>query len=709
MATVIDALVTTLGLDSSGMTKGAAEGDKALKTIEQRSEKTSKAVSRGAKDMTESLRGVKTELLGLLAVFGVALSIKGVEGFFTSMTKSDASTGRFAANIGLSAKRLDAFRIVAKEFGDTGEAAMQSLQAVSTGVSEALMTGQSAFVNTARANGIVVRNAHGQFLATDQIMENIGKRLRDIAAAHKGPIGRQLAMNLAGRLGVGSYFNELMDPNFGSNLQHAQGLSGMTAGAVAQAKALQKQWADIGATFDKIKNQIYTAFGPVLIKLSTDFERWLEKVDFSKVAKSAEKFIEGIPWGKLEAWLAGIKWSKMKDDVVAFIDKLGSLVKEFKGDLKPALEILGGLFALKLITPITSVIGLLTGTGGLVTAIGLASAAMAGWKIGTWIEENLSQKHQDDIGRFVAQILALSGDKDAQDALDTEYENKHPAAHPVVGKPKQLAPKQIAAEVKAGDYGRMGFWELQRWKSHSDYGDIGVGDAFDPQHVRGMTNAAYFSALEKQYGLPAGSLASKFKRESANGTLLQSSAGALGPMQFMPKTAASLGLHGGEVYDLAMSADAAARLMVENHKRFGSWDKAAAAYNWNPNSLQKLMTKNAKNGLMWYVGLPDETAKYVNNYRKDLGEAPLPVSNTRVNGIAYTRKTALPLSPAQAAAPPVVAKVAAAGQPAANGATYNIDTVNINTRATDAAGIKKSLATSLASNRTVNSANTVVE
>lgn len=730
-ATVIDALVTTLGLDSTGMKKGAQEGEKALKQVEAQSTKTSQNVSRGAKDMATAFNNVKIEIMGMLAALGVAVSMKGLEGFFSSMTKSNAALGRFATNVGMSASRLDAMRTVAEEFGDTAETAYAAVQTVASGIAEATRKGSSEFTNTARANGIALQDTQHQWLSYEQVLVNVGKRLRQVAA-HNGPHGRQLALNLAGSLGVGGMFNELMDPHYKDKLDEAQRLSGVTKASTQQAEKLQRQWALVREQFRAVKNEIYTAFAPTLVKLTKDFSAFLKTVDFKKLAESARSFIEGIDWRGFEAWLRSIPWKQIWDDVKHVIQSIKDLSGSFSQYLKPALEIIGGLLALKLLTPLTSVIGLLTGTGGLVAAVGLAAAAFAGWKLGSWIESNMSQDNQDKVGRFVAMILAATGDKTAQAALDTELAASTVGTIPGLPKGTVAAPSAVdhfampavnratASKIdemtKAGKFGSLSFTELNSGRAGLAGSGLAVGDNFDPRHAHGMGNAQFFAALEKQYGLPAGSLQSRFMRESAGGTMLQSTAGALGPMQFMPKTAAAYGLRGNEVYDLGASSVAAAKMARDLYKQFGSWDKVEASYNYGSGNLSKLIAKNKKAGNPWYTGLPDETRNYVNAWRKSnheglLGSDPMsniasaqqPLGGDRsmvFNGYGSTvmRTPGSNVSPATADA--------ASG---ATGTTYNIDSVIINTKATDAKSIMHDMSKNLASNRTVSTANTVTE
>ena len=110
--------------------------------------------------------------------------------------------------------------------------------------------------------------------------------------------------------------------------------------------------------------------------------------------------------------------------------------------------------------------------------------------------------------------------------------------------------------------------------------------------------ASLFRASEQRNGLPPGLLNAIAKNESAYNPSAVSPAGARGLMQFMPTTAASLGI---DPMDPKQAIDGAGRLMAENLRRFGSVDLALAAYNAGPGAVTK------------YGGIPpySETRTYV--------------------------------------------------------------------------------------------------
>lgn len=394
--------------------------------------------------------------------------------------------------------------------------------------------------------------------------------------------------------------------------------SGMTKESIEQAKELQKQWAFFMRDMDNLRNRIFSKLEPLLIKLGNQLANFLDRVD----------------------------WDKVINSIGHFIDKVQEVVKAM-GGWKTIAEILGGVMALKLLSPLLGLIGgfmrlipllgsATAGFAGLGAAAGPALAILiggaGGWFIGKQIDKHLSAGTKDAIGSAVAHVLAFLGNDEAKAAIqDTHLGELHALA-------TQGAPK-IGSDF-LGKY--------------------------DPQHSRqfGGNNAGMFALLEKEYGLPAGTLARKFQVESANGTRLVSKAGALGPMQFMPATAAALGL-GDNVMDLDASAKAAAQYLQQLHNQFGDWDKANAAYNWGPGNLKKDI---AAHGAQWLNFAPGETQKYVAMHR--LLQSASPSSS-------FAKRQA----------------------PTTNTNTVSINTLNVNApKATDANGIAKGMKTAMQSN-----------
>ena len=118
-ATVIDALVITLGLDAeqflAGMKKTRDElkkTDEGVHTHGQNMEDSSKRAADGFKKLT-------FEILGMM---GVVTSIAGVGAFVKNVTETDAAVGRLSKTVGVNTNTMSAWKLVADKFGgkDTG-------------------------------------------------------------------------------------------------------------------------------------------------------------------------------------------------------------------------------------------------------------------------------------------------------------------------------------------------------------------------------------------------------------------------------------------------------------------------------------------------------------------------------------------------------------------------------------------------------------
>jgi len=96
-----------------------------------------------------------------------------------------------------------------------------------------------------------------------------------------------------------------------------------------------------------------------------------------------------------------------------------------------------------------------------------------------------------------------------------------------------------------------------------------------------------------------------------------SSKGAKGAYQFIDSTASQYGLHGSDVFDESKSRIAADHLFKDLLKQFGGdVDKALAGYNWGTSGLNSDI---AKNGSDWLSHAPKETQSYIRQYHDYVG------------------------------------------------------------------------------------------
>jgi len=146
--------------------------------------------------------------------------------------------------------------------------------------------------------------------------------------------------------------------------------------------------------------------------------------------------------------------------------------------------------------------------------------------------------------------------------------------------------------------------------------ELNVNKFWQSSTILNIKNAAkFFPVMEpilKEQGIPS-DMKYLAVAESAlrNAT---SSSGAKGFWQFLPAAAREMGLEVNkdidERYNLELATRAACGYLKKNFRRFGSWTKAAAAYNTGPTRLaRELESQNESD--YFNLNLSDETMRYV--------------------------------------------------------------------------------------------------
>lgn len=122
-------------------------------------------------------------------------------------------------------------------------------------------------------------------------------------------------------------------------------------------------------------------------------------------------------------------------------------------------------------------------------------------------------------------------------------------------------------------------------------------------------------AAARRYGVdPRLAVEVAIKESGLNPNTPPSSAGAIGIMQLMPKTARELGV---DPYDLKDNIKGGVLYLKRQLRRFGRVDHALAAYNWGPDRTAAAV---ARWGPAWLDHTPAETQDYVRTIVGRLGE-----------------------------------------------------------------------------------------
>lgn len=278
MATVVDALVVTLGLDSSKFEKSQGSASKALKKFGDQSHKNAKQAEDDNKKVADSFDKVKNAVIGLAAV---VIGFNGLKEFVSSMVTSNAALGRNSAMLNMSARDLDAWGAAVQTVGGTAEGFQASLQNIEGGLQKFRMgLGGEEIVTALARLGVQAKN--GTVSLTD---------LSSALVRVKNAQGSQAALALGQQLGLDQgTFQLLMQGPIAVQALHDKmyALSGVTEENTKAAQALQEAWAGLKQASSGAANSFFSTLTPAL--------EWLTQkvVALSNWARENKDFVNGF-------------------------------------------------------------------------------------------------------------------------------------------------------------------------------------------------------------------------------------------------------------------------------------------------------------------------------------------------------------------------------------------------------------------------------
>lgn len=173
---VIDNLVITLGLDTSGVTKGQKQAQESLKKTGEEAVKTQKELDESAKKTTESYKKVTDGILEFTAVLVGAVAGKE---FLQYINKTDSAVGNLSNNIGSTVKQVSTLEGVFRVMGSTTADAEGYLRNTNRILEEIKLKGGSDALNPLAMAGLDVaefRDARTE-LERLQLLQNTVRKL----------------------------------------------------------------------------------------------------------------------------------------------------------------------------------------------------------------------------------------------------------------------------------------------------------------------------------------------------------------------------------------------------------------------------------------------------------------------------------------------------------------------------------------------------
>lgn len=585
-ATVIDALLVTLGLDTSQFRKGQQEVSDDLKKQREDAKNTAKEMAEQGKKASSFFSSIKTELLALT---GVTVTAGGLMSFVKSTTSGLMDLSIQSKALGLSARELDGWSKSAEAAGSSAEKISASLQGFQGAIQGARVGDYSSsiFGGLAQLNALTGQN----FDVWGQDASSLAKTSLDALRKISDP-------NLRRQVGLSLGFDDAtlqrnQEGKFLPDVDRLTKSSGITDASTKGAKEFTAAWAELGQNLDTVKNQIYVGLIPTIRDLNGLLIEWSSgNAKSSSFFKELKRDINDITGIDLGSWTLSGDLRNLKDN----FSMLGKVLNHLGNALN---ELNNGNFSKA------------------------ADEFKKAW-YGTEDGKPTGNDALPGVTKAAEQALKKNGGTlDFKPDQDSAYLSpQQQATQKMLDAVKfQPLPEQRRQQQDERDY-----WESTK-NLLSKIADALISPAgaatmqpdtsgyqpnvpLNAQAARlGAKGRAFlqamageFGALEGKYGLPAGLLSSLSAAESGGDPYAVSPKGAKGPFQFMDGTARDLGLKGMDVYDPHKSADAAARyLRYLLDATGGDLEKTLASYNWGLGNVQKKGMDN----------LPSETRNYV--------------------------------------------------------------------------------------------------
>ncbi|SAE93199.1 Uncharacterised protein [Enterobacter cloacae] len=341
MPTIIDSLVVTLGLDSSGFKKGQTEVKKGLDDTRKNADQTAKDMEAAGKRAASFFGSIRTELLALV---GVTLSAQGIKTFITNMTSDLMRLGIESRALDISAKSLDGWERAAAAAGSTAErmsGTLGNFQKTLTNIRTGGGQDDPLFGALASFAGATGANFDYQNDNAEKIMHKI--------ASNWGKLSKDAQRRFGGMFGFDNATQQgLANGSLVQDADRFAKISRATDEATRKALEFNRRLEQMKQNFAAASQVLYEALIPYIEKLIPLIEKF------------------GI-------WISthGPEISKFFSDTADEINKVVDAVGGLENALKLLLVFVGGKWLLGMTSSIGGVRGALTALGRVSMIAGL--------------------------------------------------------------------------------------------------------------------------------------------------------------------------------------------------------------------------------------------------------------------------------------------------------------------------------------------------
>lgn len=282
MATVIDSLIVTLGLDNKDFQQGMKDTEKGLSDTRKNTDRVGKQIAASGKDAAEFFGHMQRSAIKFFAVLTAG---RGLINFTRDVVTTGANLSRLSKNLNISADTMHRWGKASELNGGSMEGFLGTLQNLNNQVTEIFMKGDSAITPYLRQLGVSVTDAAGKAKPLTTVLGDIAD------ATEKAFPDRQQRYAYLQQMGFDEGSINLIakgGKELRSTLAAQQGFSQKDADAAYRA---EQTWIKAQQRLEKLTRELVVKVLPSLERLAESFVKMAEVI-IPPLSEAVEIFAE---------------------------------------------------------------------------------------------------------------------------------------------------------------------------------------------------------------------------------------------------------------------------------------------------------------------------------------------------------------------------------------------------------------------------------
>jgi len=282
VAHIVDAIMVTLGLDTS---KYTAQAENAIKT-DTRLEKSLDGVEKKGGAVSKNFEGLANAVKGAAKVFASLAAATGIIRFLQNVAEETRQANeemlKLQASLGLTAEKINGMRGAGAALGGTAEGMTNSMKGLNKGMNDFVVKGDTSLLPFMNHLGVAMVDGQGKLRDVDKVMLDLADSFSEMNSEQAYALGQDMGFDegtIAALMQGRDAMKEMSD-------YHAK-MYTSSKEELAASRELSKNQAQLSAHWASMKLMIGNAIIPLLVKLTNFAKAFFEFLqDHQKTVKN---------------------------------------------------------------------------------------------------------------------------------------------------------------------------------------------------------------------------------------------------------------------------------------------------------------------------------------------------------------------------------------------------------------------------------------